>query len=320
MTRLHATISVDLDNLWAYQRTRGDPAWERMGSYLQIAVPRMLDAFDEAGVRATVFIVGADAAREGADQLLGPITARGHEVGNHSYWHSTWLHRSDPGLIAEDLHRAHEAIRGATGQEPVGFRGPGFTWSGAVLKAVADLGYLFDASSLPTFISPLARWRLLRTARLTDAERRLRRDLFGSLRDGFRSNRPYRWILPDGRRLLEIPVTTMPLIRVPFHQSYVVYLASYSRRMARTYLRASLAVCRTAEVGPSFLFHPLDWLTGQEVPELRFFPGMDLELETKLALLQSSITLLRESFGVETMAARSRQIGGSAWVREMTLV
>jgi peptidoglycan/xylan/chitin deacetylase (PgdA/CDA1 family) len=305
VTRLCASISVDLDDLWAYQRTAGEPAWERRGSYLHIAVPRMLEAFDEAGCTATVFIVGADAARADAPKLLGPIAARGHEVGNHSYGHACWLHRCAPSVMRQELRRADEAIRAATGLAPVGFRGPGFVWSSALLEAVADRGYRFDASTLPTFIGPLARRRLLRTARFTEVERMLRKDLFGSFRDGLRPNRPYQWRLADGRRLLEIPVTTVPLARMPFHQSYIVFLAGRSRRLALGYFRAALAACRVGGVEPSILLHPLDWLGGDEVPELRDFPGMQLRASTKLALLRDSLRLLHESFTLETMGVRA---------------
>ena len=311
MTRLCASISVDLDDLWAYQRTAGEPAWERRGSYLHIAVPRMLEAFDEAGCTATVFIVGADAARADAPKLLGPIAARGHEVGNHSFGHACWLHRSEPEVIGQELSRADAAIRSATGLEPVGFRGPGFVWSAALLAAVLDRGYRFDASTLPTFIGPLARGRLLRTAHLTVAERAMRADLFGSFGDGMLPNRPYQWRLPDGRRLLEIPVTTMPATRLPFHQSYVVYLATFSRRLALAYFRTALAACRADGIHPSILFHPLDWLGGEEVPALRFFPGMALRASRKVALLRDSLRLVQESFTLESMGAQALRLSGS---------
>lgn len=308
MTAPRASISVDLDDLWAYQRTHGDPEWEQLRSYLHIAVPRMLDAFDEVGCKATVFLVGADAARANAGQVLGPITARGHEVGNHSFGHACWLHRSDPGVIRDELGRAHEAIRSATGSEPAGFRGPGFTWSAAMLEAVADRGYRFDASILPSFIGPVARWRLLRTGRFAAGERALRADLFGSFGDCLRPNRPYQWRLPDGRRLLEIPTTVMPGTRVPFHQSYVLYLASFSRTLALGYFRSALAACRAAGVQPSILFHPLDWLGGEEVPELRFFPGMGLRASAKVPLLRESLRLLAQSFTLETMGTQADRL------------
>jgi peptidoglycan/xylan/chitin deacetylase (PgdA/CDA1 family) len=316
VTRPGASVSVDLDNLWAYQRTHGDPEWERLGCYLHIAIPRMLEAFDEAGCRATVFIVGADAARADASQLLQPIATRGHEIGNHSFGHACWLHRSDPAVIEEDLRRADEAIRAATGLQPIAFRGPGYVWSAALLAAVADRGYRFDTSTLPTFIGPLARSRLLRRASLTESERALRADLFGSFGDVTHPNRPYRWRLPDGRQLLEIPVTTAPFARVPFHQSYIVYLAAFSRRLALGYFRTALAACRASGLEPGILFHPLDWLGGEEVPELRFFPGMQLSVNRKLALLRDSLRLVKESFVLETMGAQALRLIESGTLSE----
>lgn len=313
MTEPRASISVDLDDLWAYQRTHGDAEWQRLGTYLPIAVPRMLEAFDDAGCKATVFIVGADAARDNGPAVLQPIARHGHELGNHSFGHACWLHRFGTAEIGEELTRAHGAIRDATGLEPVGFRGPGYTWSGTLLEAVADCGYRFDSSILPSFIGPLARRAFLRTAHFTEAERRLRADIFGSFRDGLRPNRPYLWQLPGGRDLLEIPVTTVPLVRVPFHQSYIVYLASYSPGIARGYFRAGLEACRTAGIEPTILFHPLDWLGGDEVPALRFFPGMGLTAATKIGLLKESLRMLSKLFILETMgvtAARLLEGGG----------
>lgn len=305
---LRASLSVDLDDLWAYQRTLGDAGWERKDSYLRRAVPRMLEAFGAAGCRTTVFVVGADAAREEGRELLQPIAALGHEVGNHSWSHCCWLHRGDREAIRHDLQRAETAIREATGQLPVGYRGPGFTWSQATLSVVAELGYRFDASLLPSFIGPLARRRLFAGVRLTDPERALRSDVFGSLSGGIRPNRPYRWRIADGRRLLEIPITTLPGLRLPFHQSYLCFLAQRSRRLARSYLKAGIMGCRVTGVEPTLLFHPLDWLGADEAPGLGSFPGMGLRVRDKLSLLMETLEMVRDSFEVETMGARAARL------------
>jgi hypothetical protein len=139
----------------------------------------------------------------------------------------------------------------------------------------------------------------------------MRADLFGSFGDGMLPNRPYRWRLPDGRRLLEIPVTTVPFTRLPFHQSYIVYLATFSRRLALAYFRTALAACRAGGVQPSILFHPLDWLGGEEVPALRFFPGMALRASRKVALLRDSLRLVQESFTLESMGAQALRLRDS---------
>ena len=124
----------------------------------------------------------------------------------------------------------------------------------------------------PRFIGPLARLYFLTATRMSREERERRAGLFGGLRDGFRPNKPYQWRLGEGRSLVEIPVTTIPLCRVPFHMSYLLYLSRFSHRLMLAYLRSALLACRLSRVQPSFLLHPLDLLGGDQAPGLSFFP------------------------------------------------
>ena len=124
-----ASLSLDLDNKWSYMKTHGDAGWERFPSYLDVVVPRILRMCDELGLKITVFVVGQDAALEKNHDALASIAAAGHEIGNHSFHHEPWLHLYDrPRLVAE-IDAAEEHIERATGERPVGFRGPGLTFS-----------------------------------------------------------------------------------------------------------------------------------------------------------------------------------------------
>ncbi|HET8635015.1 MAG TPA: polysaccharide deacetylase family protein [Gemmatimonadales bacterium] len=315
MSQLTASVSLDTDNLWSYLKVHGDAGWEAYPSYLARLVPRALSALDQLDLRITFFIVGRDAAQAPDRAVLRDLTRAGHEIGNHSYHHEPWLHRYTPAEIDAEIGRAHDAIAQATGVEPTGFRGPGFSWSPDLLEVLAARGYQFDASTLPTFIGPLARAYYFRTAKLSPDERQERAMLFGRLSEGFRPVRPYEWALPSGRRLLEIPVTTMPGLRVPFHLTYLLYLARVSEPLMRAYLRTALAACRLAGIGPSFLLHPLDLLSGDEVPELRFFPGMDLPSERKRALFVRVLTMLRDHFTLAPMGVHAAVIRQRAGIR-----
>lgn len=303
-----ASISLDADDLWSYMKTHGDAGWEARPSYLPKFIPAALEAFDRVGIRVTFFIVGIDAARPECAEVLGSIPARGHEVGNHSYEHEPWLHLYTPSALRADVERAEEAIIQATGQRPVGFRGPGYSWSPALLELLAERGYLFDASTLPTYVGPLARAYYFRSALLTDTDRKARAELFGTLRDGRRPVRPYMWRMPNGRSLLEIPVTTVPGIKIPFHLSYLLYLSKYSERGALAYLRAALAACAAAQIAPSFLLHPLDLLGSDRVPQLRFFPGMELSSARKEAFFERVVGILQERFTLVPMGSHARSL------------
>jgi peptidoglycan-N-acetylglucosamine deacetylase len=308
-----ASISLDVDDLWSYLKTHGDPSWSSRPSYLDRFIPRALEAMDRCGITSTFFIVGADAERLAGGTVLRQLVEAGHTVGNHSHEHEPWLHTYDEPQLEAEIAHAEDAIQAATGQRPRGFRGPGFSWSPALLAILEARGYRYDASTLPTFLGPLARTYYFWTSNLSPAERERRRALFGTLRDGLRPNRPYWWGLPGGKSLLEIPVTVFPLLRVPFHLSYLLYLSRWSEPLMRVYLGAALRACRLGGVEPSFLLHPLDLLGGDEVPQLAFFPGMDLSTAHKIRLFERVIGALGERFrlvDLDTHATLLRQRKG----------
>ena len=299
--RLRATVSLDLDDLWTYLKTRGDSRWTGYPSYLPVFLPRVLALLDKLKLRITFFIVGRDAAVPANVELIQAITSCGHEIGNHSYEHDCWLHRYRRSELDAELERAEVAIEQATGRRPRGFRGPGYTWSPELLECLQARGYHYDASTLPTIIGPLARMYFLRTAPLSAEQKRERGELFGSFRDAVRSVRPYLWRLPEGRTLLEIPVTPMPVTRLPFHLSYLLYLDSYSPRLMEAYLGMALALCRGSRVEPSFLLHPLDLLGPAEAPGLEFFPAMRVSAERKAAVFQYVLQRLQREFDLVTL-------------------
>ncbi len=303
-----ASVSLDVDNLWSYMKTHGDAGWESRPTYLPTFSPIALEALDRLGIHITFFIVGVDAAREENVAALRAFVTAGHEVGNHSYEHEPWLHLYAPEQLETEIAGAEAAILAATGQKPLGFRGPGFSWSPELLRVLSRRGYLYDASTFPTYLGPLARAYYFWTAKLSKEEREKRSYLFGSLREGLRPNKPYHWALDNGHRLLEIPVTTMPVFKVPFHFSYLLYLARYSEVAMAAYLRTAVTLCRATGLEPSFLLHPLDLLGGDEAPALAFFPGMDMPSRSKVVLFERALRILGEHFELVNMSTHARAL------------
>jgi peptidoglycan-N-acetylglucosamine deacetylase len=303
-----ASVSLDVDDLWSYMKTHGDPGWEARPSYYDVFFPTVLELLDRLGLRITFFVVGRDAAREEQHPILQSVAAAGHEFGNHSYEHEPWLHRYDRQQLVDEISRAEVAIATATGQRPIGFRGPGYSWSPTLLEVLVDRGYLYDASTLPTFLGPLARTYYFWTAKLSPAERATRSALFGGLRDGLRPVAPYRWKLAGERRLLEIPVTTAPVVKTPFHLSYLLYLSRFSTALAIGYLRSALALCTLSGVEPSILLHPLDLLGCDQAPALRFFPGMELSGRQKQEFFLRALGIIAERYQVVPMSVHAHAI------------
>jgi peptidoglycan/xylan/chitin deacetylase (PgdA/CDA1 family) len=190
---LAASLSLDLDNLWAYQMTHGDPGWESFPTYLPQVVPVALDVLAAAGLHVTFFVVGQDAALGVNAGALAAITDAGHEVANHSFRHQPWLHRYSHDELVEEISSAEEAIEAACGQRPLGFRGPGYSLSDDVLRTLVERRYTYDCSTLPTVIGPLARRFYFRSAKLDAQQRAERAHLFGDFRDGLQPLKPYVW-------------------------------------------------------------------------------------------------------------------------------
>jgi peptidoglycan-N-acetylglucosamine deacetylase len=307
-TRPLTSLSLDLDNKWTYLKTHGDHGWDSFPSYLDVVVPRFLDILRQRGLTITVFVVGQDAALPQNKEALASLSAAGHEIGNHSFHHEPWLHLYSEQEVEAEFVRAEKAIEQATGCRPIGFRGPGFSLSPTVLRVLARRGYRYDASTFPTFLGPLARAYYFMTAKGFSAEEKRQRSLlFGSFREGFRPLRPYHWQTAEGP-LVEIPVTTMPLFRVPIHVSYLLYLGTFSAALALAYFRTALGLCRLTGTAPSLLLHPLDFLGHDDAPELAFFPAMKGQSGTKVKLVEQVLDVLQAWYQVVPMWKHAEQV------------
>lgn len=309
-----ASLSLDLDNEWSYLKTHGDSGWESLPSYFDVVVPRVLEILARRDLRITFFVVGQDAALAKNREALGQIVPAGHEIGNHSQRHEPWLHLYTEKELESELSEAEAHIEDATGRRPDGFRGPGFSLSENTLRVLVRRGYRFDTTTLPTFLGPLARAYYFMTAKLEPEERRKRAKLFGSWREGLRPLSPYRWRLPEGT-LIEIPVTTLPGLRVPIHLSYVLYLSTFSAALAQLYFETALRTCRMAGVEPSILMHPLDFLGGEDVRSLSFFPAMQLPAGEKLERVERYLGRLQALFDVKSVGEHAAAVDARADLR-----
>ena len=297
-----ASISLDLDNQWTYMKIHGDEGWDKYPSYFNIFVPHVLDVLDELNLKITFFIVGKDTESEENRKYLRMITERGHEVGNHSYHHESWLQTYSYEKIEKEIREAEEAIEKATGQRTTGFRGPGFSWSKDLLKVLESRGYKFDASTLPTYLGPLARMYYFKKSDLSKEEKKARKELFGKFSEGFRKLKPYKWDLGNGKSITEIPVTTMPVFKFPFHLSYLIYIGNISMPLMKLYLNTAIRMCKITKTPISFLLHPLDLIGGDQISELAFFPGMNVSSDKKVEIFRKVILTLSRHYNMVNMS------------------
>ena len=319
MNKPLASLSLDLDNQWSYMKIHGEEGWEEYPSYLDIFVPYVLRVLEELDLKITFFIVGQDAAFEKNQKMLKSLADAGHAIANHSFKHETWLHLYSKEEMKNEIDKAHDIIKEVTGKEPIGFRGPGFSWSKILLEVLGEKGYKYDASTLPTVIGPLARFYYFRTSNLSKKEKEDRKEIFGKFSDGFRKLNPYYWKLKGGNRLLELPVTTMPVFRIPFHLSYLLYLSNISVGLMMLYLKCAIFLCKLTRTEPSFLLHPLDLIGGDQISALAFFPGMNIASNRKIYIFKKVMKVLGRHFKLVTMEEHVTTIINSDKIKSVRL-
>ena len=83
--------------------------------------PKLLDILKEKGVKATFFVLGECVAANPA--VLQRAAAEGHEIGNHSWDHKSFLKGGGSG-VASEINQTNAAIESATGRKPTLVRPP----------------------------------------------------------------------------------------------------------------------------------------------------------------------------------------------------
>ncbi len=86
-----------------------------------VNTPRLLDLLRDRQVRATFFVVGANAAAH--PDIVRRMYSEGHEVGNHSWVHPN-LTKLDPAQIDDQVVRTQFAVMAAGVPAPRWFRPP----------------------------------------------------------------------------------------------------------------------------------------------------------------------------------------------------
>lgn len=101
------------------------------------STPRILDALDAFGWRATFFCLGSQARR--SPELVRELVDRGHEIGVHGDDHRSHLRRGALGVV-RDVGDARSLLEDLTGQPVEWFRPPYGAVAAPTLLAARRLG------------------------------------------------------------------------------------------------------------------------------------------------------------------------------------
>jgi cellulose synthase/poly-beta-1,6-N-acetylglucosamine synthase-like glycosyltransferase/peptidoglycan/xylan/chitin deacetylase (PgdA/CDA1 family) len=122
-----------------------DPVW----------TPKILDVLAAKGVKATFYIIGANAARY--PEIVHRLYAEGHDIGNHSYSHRNMFNMSRQE-IAVDLNGVQRLLEAEIGVNTILFRAPyaissyrEFISAPLLMSTVSELGYLVGGIDVETY-------------------------------------------------------------------------------------------------------------------------------------------------------------------------
>lgn len=286
-----AHISVDLDPVDTHLAGYGLTSAPCDRIY-RTSVPRILDMLDRVGLKATLFVIARDAEREAA--IWRDAARRGHEIASHSVTHPIPFATLPPDVLAGELQESRQRLEDVLGQPVVGFRAPGWDVNKGTLAAIAEAGYRYDASVLPSLallIGAALRFVL-------SAGRMRPESVSNAVRLAFAPRLPYR--IGD---LWEFPVAVSPWLRAPFTHS-LWYLAP--RLVCRHIYRA----IRSSGGQLCYQFHAADLLdlhTDQVDDRMARHPGMRWPVERKAALLEGVLRDIAAEYSVIPYASA---IGG----------
>lgn len=109
---------------------------------VQEGLPRLLELFDNQGIKATFFTTGQMA--EQFPDRVQEIPAQGHELGCHGYSHRRF-DRLCPSAAREEIVMAQRILRDF-GPPVISFRAPNLRFPGAYLRILEEQGFRIDSS------------------------------------------------------------------------------------------------------------------------------------------------------------------------------
>jgi polysaccharide deacetylase family protein (PEP-CTERM system associated) len=150
--RVLNAMTIDVEDYFqvsAFEARVPRSSWPSFESRVCRNTERLLALFDQAGIKATFFVLGWVAER--FPELVRQITACGHELASHGYEHRL-VYSQSPAEFREDLRRARGVLESAAGVPVLGYRAPSYSvvrdslWA---LDVLIDEGYTYDSSIYP---------------------------------------------------------------------------------------------------------------------------------------------------------------------------
>jgi polysaccharide deacetylase family protein (PEP-CTERM system associated) len=145
-------MTVDVEDYFqvsAFEPYIRREAWEGTPLRVEANVNRILQLFDDAGIKATFFTLGWVAERRPA--MVRRIVEQGHELASHGWSHVRVVNQQ-PEEFRQDVLRTKAYLEDLSGQAVTGYRaasysiGAGNLWA---LRVLQETGHSYSSSIYP---------------------------------------------------------------------------------------------------------------------------------------------------------------------------
>jgi len=293
-----ATIQIDVDGLWVIYQHFGQTYRADSDPLYTTAFPRFLDLFDQYNIKATLFVVGHDLRIPARVALLKDALKRGHEIANHTMNHTegfSFLSREEK---IKEIKESETMLLSALGIKPQGFRTPSNDVDEETLHILEDRGYLYDSSLMPTWCGPII--KQLKFSRLGIK----RKDHYlGQWHYVCAPLTPYHpsydALAKRGTmKLVEVPITTMPFVRIPFHTSFVFATAHFG--LGSLLFNVGYALLSLTSLPLNFIFHTNELSDAIAHRDIQRQFGLNLPLRQKEKLCGQVLGAITQKFDCVT--------------------
>lgn len=286
-----ATVQIDVDNLWCYLEDFGiSDSTVDVSIVYEYCIKHFLDLFDRYNIKATFFCIGKDALNKNVQIILKEIVRQGHEVANHTMSHPQNFSVLSIEQKEKEILESDKILRIATDTCITGFKSPGWFFDKNTIKILKAHNYTYDSSILPTFFSSFIMFgRYILSGGVRTGK------TIGGLSNALSPMSPYfpceRFhFLKDknNSNFIELPNSTIPVIRFPFHSTFVFIFGEklFDFGIYRWNMNIPL----------NYVFHAIDLLPDNIEKRLIKNPTLRMSIKRRSNIVENIIKRLAEKF------------------------